>query len=108
MGGRRGCTGIGGGKGVHWHRGGKVSQVPWPSAIGLTSMLACPLTVQGRVFMDRSGTLFDEVLSLLRDGPEWGPPEDRCVPRRQLRAMVCMKGGEGGERGGGGEGSSRA
>ena len=41
---------------------------------------ACwPLTVQGRIFLDRSGTLFEEVLSLLRDGPEWRPPEDRCV-----------------------------
>ena len=35
--------------------------------------------MQGRIFIDRSGTLFDEVLSLLRDGPEWRPPEDRCV-----------------------------
>ena len=34
---------------------------------------------QGRIFLDRSGTLFDEVLSVLRDGPEWRPPEDRWV-----------------------------
>ena len=35
--------------------------------------------MQGRIFIDRSGTLFEEVLSLLRDGPEWRPPEDRWV-----------------------------
>ena len=39
-----------------------------------------PPNLQGRIFIDRS-VLFDEVLSLLRDGPEWRPPEDRCVRR---------------------------
>ena len=40
-----------------------------------------PLTLQGCIFIDRSGALFDDVLSLLRDGPEWRPPEDRYVRR---------------------------
>ena len=39
------------------------------------------LTVQGRIFLDRCGQLFAEVLSLLRVGPEWRPPEDRCAWR---------------------------
>ena len=46
-------------------------------ACRLISVHALSHTVQGRIFLDRSGTLFDEVLSLLRDGPEWRPPEDR-------------------------------
>ena len=46
-----------------------------------------PLTLQGRIFIDRSGALFDEVLSLLRDGPEWTPPEDRCVCRPGAGSM---------------------
>ena len=36
---------------------------------------------QGRIFLDRCGQLFAEVLSLLRGGPEWRPPEDRCAWR---------------------------
>ena len=48
----------------------------------------------------RAGTLFEEVLSLLRDGPEWRPPEDRCVQRPAV--AVCVLGvevGGGGWRG---------
>ena len=45
-------------------------------------MVAPSCSPQGRIFVDRSGTLFDDVLSLLRDGPEWRPPEDRCAYRR--------------------------
>ena len=52
-----------------------------------------PLTLQGRIFIDRIGTLFDEVLSLLRAGPEWRPPEDRCVLRP---AAGISKEGQGG------------
>ena len=39
------------------------------------------LTMQGWIFLDRCGQLFAEVLSLLRNGSEWRPPEDRCVRR---------------------------
>ena len=51
------------------------------------------LTVQGRIFLDRCGQLFAEVLSLLRDGPEWRPPEDWCVRRPVAFMCVCVWGG---------------
>jgi len=38
----------------------------------------------GAVFIDRDGALFGEVLALLRDGPEWRPPEGR----RQRAALA--------------------
>ena len=50
----------------------------------ITSVLA-PCVMQGRIFLDRSGTLFDEVLSLLRDRPEWRPPKDRWRPVGAMR-----------------------
>ena len=60
------------------------------------------LTMQGWIFLDRCGQLFAEVLSLLRNGSEWRPPEDRCVRRpaanygggggtqRTYAATVCV------------------
>ena len=47
----------------------------WASVCSVSSR-ACPLDVQGRIFLDRCGQLFAEVLSLLT---EWRPPEDRCA-----------------------------
>ena len=67
-----------------------------PASGPLPHQHACPLTLQGRIFIDRSGTLFDEVLSLLRDGPEWRPPGDRCVLRPTAGSA---KGGQGGREG---------
>ena len=64
--------------------------------MALVIMLAPSCTMQGRIFLDRSGTLFEEVLSLLRDGPEWRPPEDRCVSGGdQLWPCLCVGGGAG-------------
>ena len=72
------------GRQVYCHRGLRLSALP-----------------QGRIFIDRSGTLFDEVLSLLRDGPEWMPPEDRCGRRPAAGKGGGAGGGGGGREGGG-------
>ena len=81
----------------------------WVSLHFITSAVWPPhtLTVQGRIFLDRCGQLFSEVLSLLRDGLEWKPPEDRCVSAVQRvmsdRGVRCRP-VEGGAGGGGGPG----
>ena len=52
--------------------------------------------MQGRIFIDRCGELYPEVLSLLRNGTAWAPPEDRwvrCMPKRgegTTRGMACI------------------
>ena len=59
------------------------------------SSLPAPHThLQGRIFIDRCGQLFAEVLSLLRNGPDWRPPEDRWVTHWHSlnRAHIQLKG----------------
>ena len=46
--------------------------------------------MQGRIFIDRSGVLFEEVLSLLRNGSEWRPPKEMCV---MLAYLLGLGGG---------------